>query len=129
MNRATRRVALIAGTILAVLAAFGAAHIVFQLEHGPVRQWAEDSYAGRVSAMGADSMRIEDVKGAVYTIRIAPTVQVRKGRDMANAGVLSVGEYVIISGRMNAAGDIEAEIIRIVSPDAARLPPSGATRP
>ncbi len=129
MKKIGKRTAVITNITLAVLAALAVAHVVFQTGRGPIRQWAEDSYAGRISAIESGVVRVENVRGTVYTVRIAPATQVRKGRDVATMDALAIGEYAIISGGVNAAGEVEASVVRIVSPDGMRPPPLEALHP
>lgn len=90
--------------------------VFFQFSHGPIREWAEASYGGRISVIEREDMYIIDSAGVEQVIRLASTTVVKKGRATLGVAALEVGSYVIVFGPRGSDGGIDAQMIRLLSP-------------
>jgi hypothetical protein len=99
--------------LIAIAAYLGA--FLFQVQYGPVRAWSQDSYSGRVTAVGGDSITIVDKGSEIRTVHISPDTRVRDGRRESDIAALSIGDFTIVVGSKDESGAYTAQMIRIVT--------------
>lgn len=130
------------GVLIALLLVFKAGEFVGFRKAGFSYQWGENYYRGMmgpregmmprgfeprdfmmghgtfgsVISVSSSSLVIKGGNGAEQVVLIAPQTEIRRFRDTIAADNLTVGENVTVVGTPNAAGQIEARLIRVMPP-------------
>lgn len=109
---------------LLIAAALYLGALVFQLRHMPFGQGLQNSYAGRISSVEGNTLRVVDSVGAEHVVLITPDTLVRKGREAPGLSALVAGEYIVVFGPRSDTGAYQAQLIRIVSTGSAPATPA-----
>ncbi len=109
------RVILVFAGLLCVVAAANLVLYTLGFSVGFFERWAEARYFGRIVAVQEDSFEIVGQGTAPLTVLIVSTTQIRRGRDGVGFKDIRIGFYAVIVGSENAAGQIEARVVRILN--------------
>lgn len=101
--------------VVAALVLLNIAGFVFNLRSGPPREWMENVFAGRVSAISSDSVSVIDANATVKSFVVTPRTRVMEGRKNVGIEELSLGLYVIVHSAPRTENEEEAREIRFLT--------------
>lgn len=92
---------------IVILAALSAAVSLWEL-----MRWRDTQRFGVVESVTLSSMQVRDDRaGRTFLVRVSSDTAIREG---AEAGIVHVGDHIMIVGESNPDGSFEAGLIRIV---------------
>ncbi|OGF71053.1 hypothetical protein A2930_04175 [Candidatus Giovannonibacteria bacterium RIFCSPLOWO2_01_FULL_45_34] len=113
MNKSFKQISNIVIAILLSALVLSLIFIVFVLRTGFVQDWMEAQYFGRILEINSAGFSIVAGDEKKIEVLIKIDTDIREGRRLVAAKTLRVGDNVIAVGRMNAAGQVEASVLRI----------------
>lgn len=113
MNKSFRQISHIVIAILVSALVLSLVFVIFVLRTGFVQDWMEAQYFGRISEIHSAGFSIVAGDEKKIEVLIKIDTDIREGRRLVEAKTLRVGDNVIAVGRMNAAGQVEASVLRI----------------